>query len=82
MTDVTGCCDGTTLVARGDGAPIIGVRRNPGDYLPLRSSMHARLIRQREEREMFIFHDLVDLFALFGLVHLGRGLMQRRHKVS
>jgi hypothetical protein len=31
---------------------------------------------------MFIFHDVVDLFALFGLVHLGRGLMQRRHKVS
>jgi hypothetical protein len=31
---------------------------------------------------MFIFHDVVDLFALFGLVQLGRGLIQRRHKVS
>ena len=31
---------------------------------------------------MFIFHDVVDLFALFGFVHFGRGLMQRRHKIS
>jgi hypothetical protein len=31
---------------------------------------------------MFIFHDLVDLFALFGLVHLGRVIVKRRHKVS
>ena len=30
---------------------------------------------------MFIFHDLVDLFALFGLVQFGRVLMRRRHKV-
>jgi hypothetical protein len=44
--------------------------------------MHARDIKQREEHEMFIFHDVVDLFALFGLVHFGRVLMKRRHKVS
>jgi hypothetical protein len=31
---------------------------------------------------MFIFHDLVDLFALVGLVHLGRAISKRRHKVS
>ena len=30
---------------------------------------------------MFIFHDLVDLFAFFGLVQFGRVLMRRRHKV-
>jgi hypothetical protein len=32
----------------------------------------------REEFEMFIFHDVVDLFALFGLVHIGRALIKRR----
>jgi hypothetical protein len=31
---------------------------------------------------MFIFHDIVDLFALFGLAQFGRVLMNRRHKVS
>jgi hypothetical protein len=31
---------------------------------------------------MFIFHDLVDLFALFGLVQLGRVLAKKRHKVT
>jgi len=31
---------------------------------------------------MVIFHDVVDLFALFGLVHFGRVISQRRHKVS
>jgi hypothetical protein len=31
---------------------------------------------------MFIVHDLVDLFAVFGLVHFGRMLMTRHHKVS
>ncbi len=31
---------------------------------------------------MFIFHDVVDLFALFGVVHLARMLSKRRHKVS
>jgi hypothetical protein len=36
----------------------------------------------REEHEMFIFHDVVDLFALFGLVHFGRVVLKRRHKVS
>jgi hypothetical protein len=44
--------------------------------------LHAPYVKQREEREMFIFHDVVDLFALFGLVHFGRVLMKRRHKVS
>jgi hypothetical protein len=28
---------------------------------------------------MFIFHDLVDLFAFFGLMQLGRVLMKRSH---
>lgn len=31
---------------------------------------------------MFIIRDVVDLFALFGLVHVGRVLMKRRHKVG
>jgi hypothetical protein len=31
---------------------------------------------------MFIFHDIVDLFAVFGLAHFGRTLMKRHHKVS
>jgi hypothetical protein len=31
---------------------------------------------------MFIFHDLLDLFALFGFVQFGRVLMKRRHKVT
>jgi hypothetical protein len=31
---------------------------------------------------MFIFHDVVDLFALFGVVHFGRFVLKRRHKVS
>jgi hypothetical protein len=31
---------------------------------------------------MFIFHDVVDLFALFGLVHFARVISKRRHKVS
>jgi hypothetical protein len=31
---------------------------------------------------MFIFHDLVDFFAIFGLVQLGRVLVKRRHKVT
>jgi hypothetical protein len=29
---------------------------------------------------MFIFHDIVDVFALFGMVRLGRVLWKRRHK--
>jgi hypothetical protein len=40
------------------------------------------LEQQRMEKVMFIFHDVVDLFALFGLVHLGRVISKRRHKVS
>ena len=31
---------------------------------------------------MFVFHDVVDLFALFGVAHFGRMLMKRRHKLS
>jgi hypothetical protein len=31
---------------------------------------------------MFIFHDVVDLFALIGAVHLARVLLKRRHWVS
>jgi hypothetical protein len=31
---------------------------------------------------MFIFHDVVNLFALFGFVHVGRALIKRRHKVT
>ena len=31
---------------------------------------------------MFIFHDVVDLFALFGFAHLARVLIKRRHRVS
>jgi len=31
---------------------------------------------------VFIFHDVVDLFALFGLVSLARVLSKRRHKVG
>jgi hypothetical protein len=55
---------------------------NPQGYLILRSSLHARESTQSQESEMFIFHDLVDLFALFGLMQLGRVLMKRRHKVT
>ena len=29
---------------------------------------------------MFIFHDIVDLFALFGMVRLGRVVWKIRHK--
>jgi hypothetical protein len=31
---------------------------------------------------MFIFHDVVDLLALFGLIHVGRAVIKRRHKIS
>ena len=31
---------------------------------------------------MFVFHDVVDLFALFGLVHLGRVISKRRRKIG
>jgi len=31
---------------------------------------------------MFIFHDIVDLFALFGMVRLGRFVWKRRHKIN
>lgn len=31
---------------------------------------------------MFIFHDVVDLFALFGFVQFARVLSKRRHKLS
>ena len=31
---------------------------------------------------MFIFHDVVDFFALFGFVQSARLLSKRRHKVS
>jgi hypothetical protein len=31
---------------------------------------------------MFIFHDVVDLFALFGLVHFGRVVLKTRRKFS
>jgi hypothetical protein len=31
---------------------------------------------------MFIFHDVVNLFALFGLVHLGRVISKRRRRVN
>jgi len=37
---------------------------------------------QSQESEMFVLHDLVDLFAFFGLVQFGRVLMKRRHKVT
>jgi len=57
------------------------IRRNPQAYLLL-DDPSTRLAEQRKEVEMFIFHDVVDLFALFGLVHLGRVISKRRHKVS
>jgi hypothetical protein len=44
--------------------------------------MQSRLFKQREEVEMFVFHDVVDLFALFGLVHLGRVISKRRRKIG
>jgi hypothetical protein len=44
--------------------------------------MQSRTTKQSEEIVMFIIHDVVDLFALFGLVHLGRVISKRRHKVS
>jgi hypothetical protein len=31
---------------------------------------------------MFIFHDVLDLFALVGVVNLVRAISKRRHKVS
>jgi hypothetical protein len=31
---------------------------------------------------MFIFHDIVDLFALFGFAQFARVISKRRHKVS
>jgi len=43
--------------------------------------MHARHIK-REEHEMFIFHDVVDLFALLGLFQVAKVVAKRRHKVS
>jgi hypothetical protein len=49
--------------------PSISVRA-PGD-----ESIHAR-----EETEMFVLHDIVDLLALFGAVRLGRVVWKIRHK--
>jgi hypothetical protein len=31
---------------------------------------------------MFIFHDVVDMFALVGAVRLGRGVWRRWHKIN
>jgi hypothetical protein len=31
---------------------------------------------------MFIFHDIVDLFALVGMVRVGRMAWNRRHKTN
>jgi hypothetical protein len=60
----------------------VGARRNPQAYLLVDDLCNLDLSKKREEVEMFIFHDVVDLFALFGLVHLGRVISKRRHKVS
>src|ERR1700733_7962 len=63
--------------------PPQGRRRcNPQGYLLSRCSTHARHIKQREEHEMFIFHDVVDLFALLGLLQVAKLVVKRRHKVS
>jgi hypothetical protein len=59
-----------------------GSRRNSQAYLLLDELCNLDVSRQRLEVEMFIFHDVVDLFALFGLVHLGRVISKRRHKVN
>jgi hypothetical protein len=58
------------------------LRRNSQAYLLVDDVCNLDLSKKREEVEMFIFHDLVDLFALFGLVHIGRVISKRRHKVS
>jgi hypothetical protein len=55
---------------------------NPPGYLILRCSLHAQEGTHSQESMMFIFHDLVDLFALFGLVQFGNALMKRRHKTT
>jgi hypothetical protein len=31
---------------------------------------------------MFIFNDIVGLFAVYGMIRLGRVVWKRRHKVS
>jgi len=31
---------------------------------------------------MFLFHDIVDVFALFGMIRLGRGVWTRWHKIN
>ena len=61
---------------------MVGAKRNPKAYLLLDDLCNLDVSRQRLEVEMFIFHDVVDLFALFGLVHLGRVISKKRHKVS
>ena len=40
------------------------------------------LDRKGKEIQMFIFNDIVDLFAFYGIVRLGRVLYNRRHKLS
>ena len=61
---------------------MVGARCNPHGYLFSRCFPRTRHIKQREEPKVFIFNDVVDLFALFGFVHLARVLSKRRHKVS
>lgn len=31
---------------------------------------------------MFIFHDLVDVFALVGMVRIGKGAWRRWHRIN
>ena len=37
---------------------------------------------RRKEVLMFIFNDIIDLFALYGIVRLGRVLYNRRNKLN
>jgi hypothetical protein len=37
---------------------------------------------ERNGVQVFIFNDIVDLFALYGMIRLGRVVLNRRHKVG
>jgi hypothetical protein len=64
------------------------------DPSPVRSALDAldkhridrparhRRTRKVKEIEMFIVHDLVDVFALVGMVRIGKGAWRRWHRIS
>ena len=38
--------------------------------------------RQKGKAQVFIFNDIVDLFALYGMIRLGKAVWNRRHRVG